>query len=787
MKHRIILILLAGLLFASFINAEEDFLAQVKKKFSVFQQKNLRVKVYLSFNQEVYSPGDTAFFQARFMTESLMPVGGKQILSLDVVDASGQVVEHENFSVKDGLGSNQIVISKKISPGLYTFIAYSEWMRNFEKDLFFQKPVIIAGHKEIIASPDSDTSVQFFPEGGHLVTGVANKVVIYAPGKTDFKITDGEGTELTTCTIHNSGLGFFMLTPQAGKTYQATSGTSSWPVPAGEDGIAVHTTASEKGEAVRIVLETPANSPYRNKNIYLIVAAQNAIQFTATLKFDENPLVQVLVPQANLPQGVARLSVLDASGEVLTERLFYIAQQEPDVTIGTDKKIYSPREKVALEISMTDEMGNGVAGDFSLSVTAKKLFPKTNHHTIKETFLLTSDLGYSDHAFLNKSNEGWFGTLDLFLITKKWRGAGWHDILTETSEPKKFSFKNTLNLAGQAVDPSTGKPVADSTLIMVYLQNYMMGYETHTTQNGAFDLSFLFDFWGRDEVFYVMESKRKELPNAVITVFQEPVTFDKGIPWRETELPDPYGEFSLRKVIADRSYSFYTTQDQKGEPRQLNANAEFEDEVTGVDVSINMEDYVVFPTMEDVIREVIPSLQYRKIGGKPAIRVLLSEVNINPHQGDPLYIIDGIMTKNTDYFLKMKPQDIITVKIVKDVNKLSRFGALGKNGMVLIQTKKTDEKLKEQSALLPVEGLSKPLHFTLPAHAQKENERIPDFRSTLYWNPQVKTNTEGKASLNFYLSDNTGTLLIKLEGMTAEGKPISKTSEIEVVFNSARH
>ena len=53
MKFKAILILLASLLTASFINADEDFIEQVKKKFAAFQQKFPRVKVYLSFNQDV--------------------------------------------------------------------------------------------------------------------------------------------------------------------------------------------------------------------------------------------------------------------------------------------------------------------------------------------------------------------------------------------------------------------------------------------------------------------------------------------------------------------------------------------------------------------------------------------------------------------------------------------------------------------------------------------------------------------------------------------------------------
>ena len=188
--------------------------------------------------------------------------------------------------------------------------------------------------------------------------------------------------------------------------------------------------------------------------------------------------------------------------------------------------------------------------------------------------------------------------------------------------------------------------------------------------------------------------------------------------------------------------------------------------------------------MIELIREIIPSLQHRKLGGKTTVRVLLSEASIRPI-GDPLYVIDGIMTKNTDYFLSMNPSDILTLKIVKDISKLRRFGAMGKNGMVLVQTKKLDLQ-KSGSTTLPVTGLSRPVNFKAQSHANDTNEgiRLPDFRSTVYWNPSVKTITAGKASFSFYTTDDTGPLIIKILGMTADGRPFNAFTKVQVNFSS---
>ena len=59
-----------------------------------------------------------------------------------------------------------------------------------------------------------------------------------------------------------------------------------------------------------------------------------------------------------------------------------------------------------------------------------------------------------------------------------------------------------------------------------------------------------------------------------------------------------------------------------------------------------------------------------------------------------------------------------------------------------------------------------------------DNERIPDFRNQLFWNPEVKLNNESNNT--FYTSDNSGLFEIVLEGFTKNGLPVSLKEIIEV-------
>jgi uncharacterized protein YfaS (alpha-2-macroglobulin family) len=46
----------------------------------------------------------------------------------------------------------------------------------------------------------------------------------------------------------------------------------------------------------------------------------------------------------------------------------------------------------------------------------------------------------------------------------------------------------------------------------------------------------------------------------------------------------------------------------------------------------------------------------------------------------------------------------------------------------------------------------------------------PDSRSTLYWNPIVRTDSTGMAHVAFYNSDDTGDMHVIIEGITGDGK-----------------
>jgi uncharacterized protein YfaS (alpha-2-macroglobulin family) len=72
--------------------------------------------------------------------------------------------------------------------------------------------------------------------------------------------------------------------------------------------------------------------------------------------------------------------------------------------------------------------------------------------------------------------------------------------------------------------------------------------------------------------------------------------------------------------------------------------------------------------------------------------------------------------------------------------------------------------------------------FYSPAYENPEqvNSRLPDFRTLLYWAPDLKTDASGKQALSFYSSDLPGRYAIIVQGISSDGRSGSKVSYFDV-------
>ena len=182
----------------------------------------------------------------------------------------------------------------------------------------------------------------------------------------------------------------------------------------------------------------------------------------------------------------------------------------------------------------------------------------------------------------------------------------------------------------------------------------------------------------------------------------------------------------------------------------------------------NLDEYTGFETIDDLFIEFIRMAAIKRKNGKRGLYVL----NDNFNSEKVLVTIDGIPILDHDYILNFDPLKIEKIGIVNDIYYM---GGLRHFGIMNFTTYKGDfagEELPEYVIEKAYQGLQSPREFYSPDYGipMELLKRIPDYRNTLYWNPEIRPDSDGNIEMEFYTSDDTGSYQIDLNGITKNGQ-----------------
>jgi hypothetical protein len=428
--------------------------------------------------------------------------------------------------------------------------------------------------------------------------------------------------------------------------------------------------------------------------------------------------------------------VLESEQKETDKKLYHAANRLVNVSIDADETFVT-RKKAKLAISLVDSVNRPVEGEFTLRVLSDKV------ESVEPPFI------------------------EQLVPSQPWNPAA----AGNTSGPD-LSKKGT-------VLSENGTPLPAGTTLVFYLQQNDAILQAFVTAGGKFTFP-LRGMMGKDDLIAFAEVRGENVDGLEI-VWDEPAV-ELPLPPASYEgtSDDVYGVFATTKKLIDKSYDFYAASESKISTRTLELKAPLEDRLNGADVTVNVQKYVAFETVSELITEIIPSLQKRVVKGRTMVKVSLREP-MAVASADPLYIIDGVVTRSTQYFLSLKPSNIVTVKVVNNPAKLLPLGLIGKNGIVIVETAKRNSRPPVEPWQV-VEGLNTPLAFRHQEYTGSPVHR-PDLRSTIFWAPTIETDSNGKALVEFTHSDNVGRVRVRVDGLTRDGKAFSGEREFEAVLD----
>lgn len=639
-----------------------------------------------------------------------------------------------------------------------------------------------------------DADVQFFPEGGDFIAGVAKKVAFKAVGSdgrglpVKGSVVDRGGNEVATISGAHLGMGVFTMTPQAGDSYTAKvtfeNGESrEYSLPSVADqGINVTVLTSDTAQ---LQLAIVANDRYFNSNkgnAYYLIAQANGILCYAAQATLRNESILVNLPKERFPTGIAQLTLFSSAGQPLSERLVFVENIRPlDISLTSDKTGYAAKELVNLGLSVENN-GAPTVGNYSVSVVdeTKVPFDDNRETTILSNLLLTSDLkGYVEapnYYFINP-DEGKRIELDALLLTQGYRRFSYTDILADRYPQVHFFPEQGIEISG-VLRLNNGKPVVNGGLLLS-IPDRSFRTDVYTDERGRFvfkDLQFT------DSARVTINARGNDnYRNMVINI--DPTQFP-GIDTTAYRADDILNIDQQLVGYLDNSRNEYRTSILLEEVEvTASSRPSFSHKDYPAISGLGMADHQISADRLKGCNNLIMCLQTALTGVTYDAQSQLFFITRDYNAGGRIpvqFFVNG-MAMDVPSLNGILPSEVEGIEIFlrDELGTVSRM--YQNNGVVSIYTKKVEKaprmSLSQIESLLPKSniidltplGYVEERKFYVPKYDTPERRAVNDIRTTIYWNPEVKTGEDGQAQLEYYNADGKGSYRVVVEGVDEDG------------------
>ena len=620
----------------------------------------------------------------------------------------------------------------------------------------------------------NDFDVKFFPEGGALINIPHQNVAFKAQGADGFSkeiegfLFNSKGDTLTNFRSEHNGMGIFTMNPVNNETYYVTvrtndSITKRFDLPAIEPkGISI--AMSHYKQEIRYEIQKTEATEWPQK-LFLLAHTRGKLAILQPI----NPKRTFGKMNDSLfTEGITHFMLIDEQGNALSERLIFVPDHKPNQwQITADQPTYGKREKVSLQIAAKDSEGNPVEGTFSVSITDRKsIQPDSLADNILSNLLLTSDLkGYVEdpaYYFLNQDART-LRSIDYLMMTHGWRRHKMENVLRTPS----LNFTNYIE-KGQTISGRImgffGANVKKGP-ICVLAPKYNIIATTETDEKGQFIVNTSF----RDSTTFLVQARTKkgfagvdilmDPPQYPVATHKAPY-FNGATTFMEDYLMNTRDQYYMEGGMRVYNLKEVTVTAKRERPSSKSI-------YTG---GINTY------TVEEDRLQGYGQTAFDAASRLPSVTITNgSEIHIRNNSEPAIIVIDDIVYEDASDILKdIQVSDMSSISLLRGADAVI-LGPRASGGAVVI-TLKDPRNLPARPAqgiitYTPL-GYSESVEFYHPTYdtPEKKNAQRSDFRSTVYWNPELRLDAEGKATIEYYTPDSTAPEDIIIEGVDKNGK-----------------
>ena len=668
------------------------------------EEINYREKIFLHIDRKLYLSGEIIWFKGYCTDgEFNIPVDVSKVLYVEILNNQNKRILSEKVYLEKGTSYGTIYIPRSIQTGVYYIRAYTRWMTNFSPEYYFTDKIYIVNPflplETINIKPDEseEYTIHFYTYNETLEKDRKSDIAFHAMNQA------GRGVRLKGWVINESGDTLTEL-----NTWKYGYGLFSF-IPADTDGQYKIITISSNGKRN----ETPIPFPVSN---------------------------QPFIPKSK-------------ENNTLTKN------SEFNITLNSDKSIYSPREKVTLTIDTKNSEGEAISSNMSISVYKSDNQIGINHKKIVSMSLTDDQFPFSEYNSdtLKKIIHVIYSCTDSVYTN------------FEVTSDQTYALPETrgLTLNGTVHRTQDEKPSSGIKIYIAQPGKNAQIYSTRSGYNGRFQIQ-LFNQYGRNDII-IMPA---ENPDNYYIEMDEDFSnkFSNISPeffWPDDQTIGYTERLMINMQVADAFGINSSLQNDKKQYDLPNIYGE-------PDESILLEDYIKLPAVEELFTELVKSVLIKRRRNNNFELQVIDPVTKLSIPGRPLLLLDGVPVLDINpVIIYMDPIDIERIDVVR-----YRYiqGGESYQGIINMITKQADFHhfdLPSYGTRNPYQFFQIPSAFYSPDHSSDSDSlrTIPDFRNLLYWNPEVITDDKGTVTVSFFTSDDISDYRIVIQGLNENGLP----------------
>ena len=657
-------------------------------------------------------------------------------------------------------------------------------------------------------------NASFYPEGGHLIIGKPCRVAFKVTDDTGFGVDATgmiEGGDITFSTIHD-GMGSFTFTPQQKRTeveITVDGSSKSFSLPEAEPSGYVMSVNPLGSDSIRISVDGVGLTA---TTLGIGLTCRGELVDFGTIETGSST-AEMIIPLRGVPEGVCRVYLFDRKGIQYASRSFYHRSKvvkAPVLEVKTDKGSYGPFEKITLDFTLT-EKESPFRDRFCLSVRDSRTQNNAYTDDLRTSMLLSSDLkGFIEHPswYFDSDAPERDEALDLLCLVQGWERYDW-DIMTGQKQfSERHRMEESLTLNGWILNSSGKKKMEDvqvSASLVPQDKTQTEIYSYTTDKLGYFGFDIGAEFYDKAKFTISATTNRENLIGTSARIQIDRPTSPSVRAYNPGELVFSGIKGGGTKKSAKKS------DDEIEFPTVINIETGYLLPDVDIDEERMYIDYFTFNAF-DVAKDVEVELDKGDYSTDllgyltdKGYEVVLSDSGggigaINGWEpffyihNDKRYLYQGIYETPGSIDTKDIKSIIVFDRPMFLMNILTQchlyqeylnasiqtiFGEDLYRRMVLVDIQmKEDGEISTREDLFninkritTVDGYSRPYSFYSPEYPNGPILGDVDYRRTLYWNPNVITDENGKAQVEFYNNSITKRFTLEAAGITSAGVP----------------